>query len=455
MNCELILQLPAPVSDLLRRLNESGFSAYAVGGCVRDSMLGLEPHDWDICTSALPEQMQEVFRDLHTVETGLKHGTLTVVVDHVPYEVTTFRVDGDYTDHRHPDSVCFVDNLTEDLARRDFTVNAMAWSPETGLADPFDGQSDLAAGLIRCVGEAEKRFDEDALRILRALRFASVYDFAIEPATSAALRKMAPDLSRVAGERVREELLKLLCGKAVGRILREYPEVLAEIIPEIRPMVGYDQQNHHHSYDLWEHTVRGIEGVPAEPILRLTMLLHDTGKPEARTTDEKGEGHYKGHGKISEQIARKTAEALHLDNASRDRLCTLVLHHDTPLRTQSGEINTDRSFLLRRLNRFGEENLRALFLIHCSDRVATGYTTQEREDVRLKERMDALNALLAEQPCFTLKDLAVNGRDLMAAGLKGKAVGEALQALLEAVMDVKVPNEKEALLNALPSLYQF
>ena len=449
MNYQLIL--PAPVSDLLARLNGAGFSAYAVGGCVRDSILGLEPHDWDICTSALPVQMQEVFHDLHTVETGLKHGTLTVVVDHVPYEVTTFRVDGDYSDHRHPDSVCFVDNLTEDLARRDFTVNAMAWSPETGLADPFDGQSDLAAGLIRCVGEAEKRFDEDALRILRALRFAAVYDFAIEPATSAALRKMAPDLSRVAGERVREELLKLLCGKAAGRILREYPEVLAEIVPEIRPMIGYDQQNHHHSYDLWEHTVRGIEGVPAEPILRLTMLLHDTGKPAARTTDEKGEGHYKGHGKISEQIARKTAEALHLDNASRDRLCTLVLHHDTPLRTQSGESNTDRSFLLRRLNRFGEENLRALFLIHCSDRVATGYTTQEREDRRLKERMDALDALLAEKPCFTLKDLAVNGRDLTAAGLKGKAVGEALQFLLEAVMDGRVSNEKEALLDILKS----
>ena len=452
MNCELNLLLPVPVSDLLRRLNESGFSAYAVGGCVRDSILGLEPHDWDICTSALPEQMQVVFRDLHTVETGLKHGTLTVVVDHVPYEVTTFRVDGDYTDHRHPDSVRFVDDLTQDLARRDFTVNAMAWNPETGLADPFDGQKDLAANLIRCVGEPEQRFDEDALRILRALRFASVYDFAIEPATSAALRKMAPDLSRVAGERIREELLKLLCGKAAGRILREYPEVLAEIIPEIQPMIGYDQQNHHHSYDLWEHTVRGIEGVPADPVLRLTMLLHDTGKPEARTTDEKGEGHYKGHGKISEQIARKTAETLHLDNAFRERLCTLVLHHDTPLRTQSGEINTDRSFLLRRLNRFGEENLRALFLIHCSDRVATGYTTQEWEDARLKQRMSALDALLAEQPCFTLKDLAVNGRDLMAAGLKGKAVGEALQALLEAVMDGRVPNEKEALLAGLKAL---
>ena len=388
MNCELILQLPAPVSSLLARLNGAGFSAYVVGGCVRDTLLGLQPHDWDICTSALPEQMQQVFHDLHTVETGLKHGTLTVVVDHVPYEVTTFRVDGDYTDHRHPDSVHFVDNLTEDLARRDFTVNAMAYSPETGLADPFHGQQDLSANLIRCVGEAEKRFDEDALRILRALRFAAVYDFTIEPATSAALRKMAPDLSRVAGERIREELLKLLCGKAAGRILR----------------------------------------------------------------DEKGEGHYKGHPKISEQIARKTADVLHLDNAFRDRLCNLVLHHDIPLRTDSGAINTDRSFLLRRLNRFGEQDLRAIFLIHRSDRIATGYTTAKREDARLQERMAALDALLAEKPCFTLKDLAVNGRDLLAAGLKGKAVGEALQLLLEAVMDGKVPNEKAALLDALPSL---
>ena len=441
--------LPAPVSDLLARLKQSGFSAYAVGGCVRDSLLGFTPHDWDICTSALPEQMQAVFHDLHTVETGLKHGTLTVVVNHIPYEVTTYRVDGKYTDHRHPDSVLFVDDLTEDLARRDFTVNAMAYSQETGLVDPFGGQHDLSAGLIRCVGKPEQRFEEDALRILRALRFASVYGFAIEPATAAALQKMAPDLRHVAGERIREELLKLLCGKAVGRILREYPEVLAEIIPEIWPMIGYDQQNHHHSYDLWEHTVRCVEGVPAEPVMRLTMLLHDTGKPAVRTTDERGEGHYIGHPKVSEQIARKTAESLRLDNAFRERLCTLVLHHDTRMRTGSGEINTDRSFLLRRLNRYGEQDLRALFLIHRADRVATGYTTAEREDDRLRSRLAALDALLAEHPCFTLRDLAVNGRDLTAAGLQGKAVGETLQSLLEAVMDGRVPNERKALLAEL------
>ena len=443
------LQLPAPVAELLACLKQAGFSAYAVGGCVRDSLLGLEPHDWDICTSALPEQMQQVFSGYRTVETGLKHGTLTVVIEHVPYEVTTFRIDGDYTDHRHPDSVIFVDDLTRDLARRDFTVNAMAWSPDTGLQDPFGGQQDLAAKLIRCVGEPEQRFDEDALRILRALRFAAVYDFEIEPSTDSALRKMAPDLKRIAGERIRDELLRLLCGKAAGRILRAYPEVLAEIIPEIRPMISYDQHNHHHSYDLWEHTVRGIEGVPADPVLRLTMLLHDTGKPAVRTTDEKGEAHYKGHPKVSEEIARRAAETLHLDNAFRDRLCLLVRHHDTPLRTENGAINTDRSFLLRRLNKYGETDLRALFLIHRSDRTATGYTTAEREDLRLKERMDALDALLAEQPCFTLKDLAVNGRDLTAMGLKGKAVGETLQQLLEAVMDGKVPNEKEALLKRI------
>ena len=452
MNPELTL--PVPVAGLLDCLKQSGFSAYVVGGCVRDSVLGLEPHDWDICTSALPEQMQKVFRGLHTVETGLKHGTLTVIVDHLPYEVTTFRIDGDYTDHRHPDSVIFVDDLTKDLARRDFTVNAMAWAPDTGLEDPFGGRQDLAANLIRCVGDPEQRFAEDALRVLRALRFASVYDFLIEAATASALRKKAPDLKLVAGERIREELLKLLCGKAAGRILREYPEVLAEIIPEIRPMIGYNQQNHHHSYDLWEHTVRGIEGVPPDPVFRLTMLLHDTGKPFVRTTDERGEGHYIGHPKVSADIARRTAEALHLDNAFRDRLCTLVLHHDTPLRTEKGAVNADRSFLLRRLNRFGENDLRALFLIHCSDRIATGYSSPEREKARLQERMDALDTLLSEHPCFTLKDLAVNGRDLTAVGLKGKAVGETLQKLLEAVMDGRVSNEKETLLSMLPALQQ-
>ena len=440
------MTLPPAVAALLSRLKEAGFSAYVVGGCVRDSLLGLEPHDWDLCTSALPEQMLEVFRDDHVVKTGLKHGTLAVVLDHIPYEITTFRVDGEYTDHRHPDSVSFVDDVAGDLSRRDFTINAMAWSPDTGLVDLFAGREDLANHIIRCVGEPRRRFEEDALRVLRALRFASVYDFEIDPATESAAREMADGLRSVAGERIREELLKLLCGPGAGRILRSYPDILSVIIPEIAPMVGYDQQNHHHSYDLWEHTVRAMEGVPPDPVLRLTMLLHDTGKPEVRTTDEKGEGHYRKHQAASGVIAARAAETLRLDNATRERVVNLVIHHDIPLRTESGEINTDRSFLLRRLNRFGEEDLRALFLIHRADRIATGYTTAEREDQRLRERMAALDALLAEKPCFTLKDLAVRGTDLKALGLKGKQIGDTLQALLEAVMDGKVENNRDELL---------
>ena len=446
---ELTICLPADVAALLAMLRDAGFPAYTVGGCVRDALLGITPHDWDICTSALPEQMQQVFKDLHTVETGLKHGTLTVVVNHVPYEITTFRVDGEYTDHRHPDSVSFVDNIAEDLSRRDFTVNAMAWSPDSGLVDLFDGREDLAAGVIRCVGDPALRFDEDALRVLRALRFASVYDFSIDPATDAAARKLAPSLHGVAGERIREELMKLLCGKGVGRILRAYPDVLSEIIPEIRPMVGYDQQNHHHSYDLWEHTVRAVENVPAEADFRLAMLLHDTGKPRVRTTDEHGEGHYRGHQAVSAEIAERAADALRLDNATRDRVILMVRYHDIPLRTETGEINLDRSFLLRKLNRFGEKDLRALIRIHRADRIATGYSSPEREDRRMKERLDALDALLAEQPCFTLKDLAVNGRDLQAEGLRGKEIGETLQRLLEAVMDGTLENTRDVLLQAI------
>ena len=446
---ELTIRLPEDVAALLAMLRDAGYPAYTVGGCVRDALLGIVPHDWDICTSALPEQMQQVFRNLHTVETGLKHGTLTVVVNHVPYEITTFRVDGEYTDHRHPDSVSFVDNIAEDLSRRDFTVNAMAWSPDSGLVDLFGGREDLSAGIIRCVGDPALRFDEDALRVLRALRFASVYDFEIDPATDAAARKLAPSLHGVAGERIREELMKLLCGKGVGRILRAYPDILSEIIPEIRPMIGYDQKNHHHSYDLWEHTVRAVENIPPEADLRLAMLLHDTGKPLVRTMDEHGEGHYRGHQAASAEIAERAAEALRLDNATRDRVLLMVRYHDIPLRTETGEINLDRSFLLRKLNRFGETDLRALIRIHRADRIATGYSSPEREDRRMKQRLDALDALLAEKPCFTLKDLAVNGRDLQSAGLRGKEIGDTLQRLLEGVMDGKLENTRDALLRAV------
>ena len=441
------MTLPPAVLELLTRLKDAGFSAYVVGGCVRDSLLGRTPHDWDLCTSARTDQMQRVFAGEAVVETGLKHGTLTVVKDHQPYEITTYRVDGAYTDHRHPDSVAFVDRVEEDLARRDFTVNAMAWSTDTGLLDLFGGREDLDRGVIRCVGDPQQRFEEDALRILRALRFASVYDFSVDPATDASLRRLAPTLHRVSPERLREELLKLLCGPGAGRILRAYPQVLAEIIPELTPMFSYDQNNHHHLCDLWEHTVRAVEAIPPDPVLRLTMLLHDTGKPKCRVDDPNGESHYPGHPAVSAQIAERVTEALRLDRARQERIILLVQMHDMHLRKQDGTPDLSRKFLLRRLNRLGEENLRAVFQIHRADRIATGYSSAEREDQRLRERTEALDRLLAEQPCFTLKDLAVNGHDLIALGLHGKPVGDALQRLLGAVMDGQVPNERETLLN--------
>ena len=439
------MELPRTVSDLIARLEQAGFSAYAVGGCVRDSLLSLQPHDWDLCTSALPEQMLEVFCGEHVAETGLKHGTLTVIVDHVPYEITTFRTDGNYTDHRHPDSVSFVKEVAGDLSRRDFTVNAMAYSDRTGLVDLFGGREDLARRVIRCVGVPRERFREDALRILRALRFASVFDFSLDPETENALRELAPTLENVAAERIREELLKLLCGPGAGRILRSFPDVLCVIIPDLRPMIGYDQRNHHHHFDLWEHTVQTVENVPPEPDLRLAMLLHDTGKPEVCMLDDRGEAHYRGHQAASAVIADRVTDALRCDRDTRDRVALLVRNHDIHMRTETGAVNLDRSFLLRRLNRFGEKDLRALIMIHRADRIATGYSSREREDRRMAERMSALDALLAEHPCFTLRDLAVNGRDMQALGLRGPAVGSALQQLLEAVMDGKVPNEKDQL----------
>ena len=439
------MELPRTVSDLIARLEQAGYSAYAVGGCVRDSIMGREPHDWDLCTSALPAQMQEVFRGEHVIETGLKHGTLAVVIGHVPYEITTFRVDGAYTDHRHPDSVSFVENVAGDLSRRDFTVNAMAYSPRSGLVDLFGGQEDLRRRVIRCVGIPEERFREDALRILRALRFAAVHDFSVDPDTEKALRLLAPSLKNVAAERIREEFLKLLCSAGAGRILRAFPDVLSVIVPEISVMVGYDQRNHHHHYDLWEHTVRVVENVPPEPDMRLAMLLHDTGKPAVCTVDEHGEAHYRGHQAVSAEIAERITAGLRCDRETADRVVRLVRYHDIPLRNESGAVNLDRSFLLRKLNRFGEKDLRALFLIHRADRIATGHSPEAREDARLAQRMDALDALLAEQPCFTLKNLAVNGNDLKAFGLKGPALGDALKQLLEAVMDGRVANEKEAL----------
>lgn len=438
------MRVPEGAAFILERLRARGYRAYVVGGCVRDSLMGLTPKDFDLCTDALPGQMQEVFADCRVVETGLRHGTLTVVHDHIPYEVTTFRVDGAYSDHRHPDGVTFVKDIVADLSRRDFTVNAMAWNPEEGLVDAFHGQQDLRSRIIRCVGNPRTRFQEDALRILRALRFAAVYGFTIEEETSAAIHALCASLRDVAPERIRVELAKLLCGQAAEEILRAYSDVIFTVLPPLAPMLGFDQRTPYHRYDVWEHTLRALAAAPATEVIRLTMLLHDSGKPAAFTLDEKGVGHAHGHPKRSAEIARDILLSLRVDNATLDRVLLLVTNHDYPL-------TPDRRIILRRLNRFGEVVLRQLIEVHRADGMGKGTVAPEIVEDWAATMRRSLDAVLAEKPCFTLRDLAVNGSDLLQAGIpKGRVIGQCLQTLLEAVIDGKLPNEREALLEAAP-----
>ena len=385
-------KLPEGAAFVLDRLHGAGYQAYVVGGCVRDTLLGKSPKDWDICTNALPHEMQRVFADCHVIETGLQHGTLTVMHKHEPFEVTTFRVDGEYTDHRHPDEVVFVSDVREDLSRRDFTVNAMAWSAETGVVDAFGGQEDLQRQLIRCVGEPEKRFDEDALRIMRALRFASVYGFAIDPATDAAIHALAHTLVGVAAERIRVELAKLLCGEGAGDILRAYPDVLQVIMPQLACVD-------------WLATVAAVEKAPATEILRLTMLLHQ----------------------LSPDEAKAVLVSLKQDNFTRDRVLLLVTHH-------AYDIRPTRHSMLTALSLLGVEVVRQLLIV----RQAKGVDDDELSAV--------LEAVLADGICYTVKDMAVGGRDLMALGAKGKAVGECLSHLLSQLIAEKLPNDRDALL---------
>ncbi len=439
--------LPQGALDIMTTLRENGYAAYVVGGCVRDSLLGIAPKDWDLCTSARPEEMKRVFAGCHLVETGLKHGTLTVVLRHVPYEVTTFRVDGAYTDHRHPDGVTFVRDVVKDLARRDFTVNAMAYAPGEGLVDPFGGQQDLRDGLIRCVGVAAERFEEDALRILRALRFASVYGFEIEEHTAEAVHRLYPSLASVAAERIRVELGKLLCGGAAGRILREYTDVMTFLLPEMKAAVGFAQHTPHHRYDVWEHTIRAVEAAPPVEALRLAMLLHDSGKPDAFTMDADGTGHAYGHARISREHAERVLERLKVDHATRDEVLLLVEKHDHPL-------SCERTLLRRRLSQYGEETLRRLIAVQYADTVAKGTVPEEEARARAQEITNALDALLAQQPCVTLRQLAVRGNDLAAVGVpRGRAIGQCLAFLLEQVVEEKLPNERDALLDAAKRLW--
>ena len=433
------MEIPKNVRALLGRLEERGYEAWCVGGCVRDSLMGRIPGDWDVTTSALPEQTMAVFGD-SALPTGLKHGTVTVKIDGTSIEVTTYRLDGDYHDHRRPDRVTFTKSLEEDLRRRDFTVNAMAMDLRGELRDPFHGQADLENKILRAVGDPDRRFHEDALRILRGLRFASVLSFSIEEETGRSIRKNRMLLQSIAAERIQTEFFKLLCGTHAVEILRAYPEVIGVFWPEIIPMVGFDQRNHHHCYDIWEHTLHAVKHTPNDLILRCSALLHDVGKLKCFTIDESGVGHFYGHPKVSAQMAEEMLRRLKCPNDLRFTIVRLVEWHDKVFP------RTEKS-VRRALMNLGEEDLRRLIAIKRADNLA-----QAPEFHGTQGEIDKFEAILEEvlssDACFSLKDLAVNGNDVTALGFSGRAVGDILRHLLEQVVDGELPNQRERLLEA-------
>ncbi|NLZ46577.1 MAG: HD domain-containing protein [Clostridiales bacterium] len=442
------MKIPNCVKIAIQLLEKSGFEAYAVGGCVRDTVLKKIPNDWDICTNALPEQVIKVFKDYHVFETGLKHGTVTVRIEHNSLEITTFRTDGEYSDHRRPENVSFVTSLEEDLSRRDFTVNALAFSERTGIIDKVNGLADIENKIIRCVGNAKKRFDEDALRILRCLRFASVLGFDIEEKTSKAVHNQKELLKLISSERIKEELLKLLCGKNVVKILTEYKDIIAVIIPEIEDTFGFRQENPHHCYDVYTHTVISVGYVKNNPILRMIMLLHDIAKPKTFKLDENGVGHFKLHPLIGSDMADVILRELKFDNISRKYICDQILEHDN--RFPDNE-KTVRRFISKHDYNFYFDHLE----IRRADTLAQSEYLRKYKLDEIKVKNKIGEKLLAENATLKLKDLAINGKDLLDLGYpQGAILKTILKSCLEKVVDKELENQKTVLIKYVLDNYE-
>lgn len=431
------MRIPEYVAQCLEALENAGFAAYVVGGCVRDACLGLAPHDFDLCTSALPEQTQAVFAGNRLVLAGKKHGTVGIITDFGVVEITTFRTEGAYRDNRHPDWVEFVPEVEQDLARRDFTVNAMAWSPKRGFADPFGGREDLKAKVLRAVGDPEKRFQEDSLRILRGVRFAVRYGLTPEPGTWQAMVSQAYLMDNLARERVFDELCRLL-PLVTAEDMRRFALILAQVIPELAPMVGFDQHSPHHAYDLYTHVSHVVAGVPADLPLRWAALLHDIGKVPTFTRDATGRGHFYGHAQKGADMADKVLRRLKAPSALREQVVLLIEKHMTRL-------EPEKKTLRRQLGRLGWETLNRLLALQEADMGSKGTGDPEEMSVFPQIR-ELLREIREENACLTVKDLAVNGHDLMALGFAGRAVGNCLTILLEQVLEERLPNEKQALL---------
>ena len=442
----VIIKLPKHVKYIIETLEQNGYEAYAVGGCVRDSILGREPNDWDITTSADPYEVKKLFS--HTIDTGLQHGTVTIMLEHVGYEVTTYRIDGDYEDSRHPKEVTFTKSLEEDLKRRDFTVNAMAYNDRDGLIDLFHGMDDIQKKVIRCVGNAEERFTEDALRIMRAVRFSAQFGYEIELETKKAIVKLAPNLKNISAERIREELIKLLVSEHPEYIRIAYETgITAQILPELDVCMETKQNTPHHKYTVGEHIIHSLTYVPGDKVLRLAMLMHDIGKPYCITTDETGRDHFKGHAEKSAEMAAVIMHRLKFDNDTLNRVKRLAKYHDWAI-SLSPPIK--KATVRSMISRIGEDLFPDLFTIGDADLLAqSDYFKAEKEEKQqlLKEMY---REIMEQGDCLSIKNLAVSGNDLIEHGMKpGKELGQVLQKMLEDVLKHPSSNNKEYLLNHL------
>lgn len=432
--------IPDTVKFILSRLEKAGFEAYIVGGCVRDLLLGVSPHDWDITTNALPVQTKNCFLDYPVIETGIKHGTVTLLCNNETYEITTFRIDGSYSDNRHPDKVMFTACLTEDLARRDFTINALAANIKGQIFDPFLGLQDIKRHVIRAVGKPDDRFREDALRILRALRFSAKLNFAIDEKTKLSIIKNRQLLDKIANERIAKEFQDILCGQNSEQVLHEYRDVIAVFIPEIKPTFDFQQNNPYHQYTVFDHIIKSVQYAEKNKIVKLAMFFHDIGKPQCYSVDTDGIGHFYGHAQKSCHIAEQVLQRLRFDNKTTMNVSELVKYHDLVLQPKS-------KFVLRMLNKLGEEQFRRLIEVHRADAAAQSLLGQNEQAALISGTYETLDHVISEQKAFSLKDLAINGNDLIEIGIaQGPLIGKILNEALDSVID-GIPNSKEELLD--------
>lgn len=441
-NTDIRIEIPEKAKYIIDTLEDAGFEAYVVGGCVRDSILGRVPQDWDITTSALPLQVKELFR--RTIDTGLQHGTVTIMQGEEGFEVTTYRIDGEYEDGRHPKDVTFTPNLEEDLLRRDFTINAMAYSDRRGLVDLYDGIGDIERKTIRCVGDPMARFGEDALRMLRAVRFSAQLGYTIEPATRDAITKLAGTLEKISAERIRTELVKLLVSDNPYELKEAYATgMTAVFLPEFDRAMQTEQNHKHHCYSVGEHILHSIEEIEAEPVLRIAMLLHDIGKPDSLTVDEAGITHFHGHPVLGESMARDILRRLKFDNDTIDKVCRLVRFHD-----YGNGIEPDERMTRRAVNKLGEDIFPMFLQVSRADTMAQSMYNREKKLANIAEWSRMYDKIKAENQCVSLKTLKINGRDLIGMGVKpGPQLGQILNALLEEVLDEPTRNDEVWLKN--------